>query len=73
VTESLALGGEIFHQMRFATGGADSPGFPLGSKDSGGAIYDPDKNIISSFPSRGLRNASKTNAFSYYAALQWTF
>jgi hypothetical protein len=78
VTESLALGGEIFHQTRLATGGSLSPGFPLGSKDSTGfnlgAIYDFNQNYHLLFSAgRGLRNASATNAFSYYLALQWTF
>ena len=78
VTDSLALGGEIFHQTRFATGGPGSLGFPLGSKDTTGfnlgAIYDFNQNyhlLLSA--GRGLQHASTNNVFSYYAALQWTF
>jgi len=76
VTDSLALGGEIFHQTSFATGGPGSPGFPLGSKDTTGfnlgGTYDFDQNHHLLFSAgRALQNASTTNAFSYYLALQW--
>jgi hypothetical protein len=78
VTDSLALGGEIFHQTSFATGGPGSPCFPLGSKDTTGfnlgGTYDFDQNHHLLFSAgRALQNASTTNAFSYYLALQWTF
>jgi len=78
VTDSLAIGGEIFHQTSFATVGPGSPGFPLGSKDTTGfnlgGTYDFDQNHHLLFSAgRALQNASTTNAFSYYLALQWTF
>jgi len=72
------LSGEIFHQTSFATGGPGSPVFPLGSKDTTGfnlgGTYDFDQNHHLLFSAgRALQNASTTNAFSYYLALQWTF
>ncbi len=78
VTDSLAIGGEIYHQTAFAAGGPGSPGFPIGSTDNTGfnlgAIYDLNKNYHLLFSvGRGLLNASATNTLSYYAALQWTF
>ena len=60
------------------TGGPGSPGFPLGSKDTTGfnlgGTYDFDQNHHLLFSAgHALQNASTTNAFSYYLALQWMF
>lgn len=77
VTEALALGGEIFHQTSFSTGGPGSVGFPLGSKDATGfnfgGIYDINDtyHVLFSF-GRGLENMSASNLFSYYLALRVT-
>lgn len=68
VTEHLALGGEIFHQTADTSGGKDSTGFNLGG------VYDLSENYHLLFSAgRGLQNATSTNEFSYYLALQWTF
>jgi hypothetical protein len=68
VTDALAIGAELFHQTADTVGGSDSTGFNVG------AIYDLSDNyhlLLSA--GRGIENASKTDAFSYYAAFQWTF
>ncbi|HUK58290.1 MAG TPA: hypothetical protein VLV50_03590 [Stellaceae bacterium] len=68
VTDALAVGAELFHQTADTVGGSESTGFNIG------AIYDFSENynlLVSA--GRGLENAAKTNAFSYYAAFQWTF
>lgn len=78
LSESLAVGAELFHQTISLTGGPGSVGFPLGSKDSTGfnvgAIYDLTAHDHLLFSAgRGLQNAAATNEFSYYFAYQWTF
>jgi hypothetical protein len=78
ITDSLALGGEVFHETASLAGGPGNPGYPLGSKDTTGfnfgGTYDFDKTYHLLFSlGRGLQNASATNAFSYYLALQVTF
>jgi hypothetical protein len=78
LTEALALGGEIYHQTGFSTGGPGSVGFPLGSKDATGlnfgGIYDINNtyHVLFSF-ARGLENISASNLFSYYLALRVTY
>jgi hypothetical protein len=68
ITDALAVGGEVFSQSADRIGGHDSAGFNLGG------IYDFTENYHLLFSAgRGLENASATNAFSYYLALQWTF
>jgi hypothetical protein len=68
VTQRLALGGEIFHQTAAVDGGADTTAFNLG------LVYDiteHDHVLLSA--GRGIVNPSRTDAFSYYLAMQWTF
>ncbi len=78
LTDALSLGGEIFYQTKSTDGGPGSPGYPLGSRNSAGfnlgGTYDFDKTrrLLFSF-GRGLLNASTTNSFSYYLALQVSF
>ena len=78
LTDSLALGGEIFHQTSSSTSGPGSPVYPLGTKDSTtlnfGGTYDFNRtyHLLFSF-GRGLENASTTNLFSYYLALRLTY
>ena len=78
VSDSLALGAEIFHETSSSTSESGSPGFPLGTKNSTGfnfgGTYDFNKtyHLLFSF-GRGLENASVSNAFSYYLALRLTY
>lgn len=68
IADQLAVGGELFHQTASTDGGKTSSGFNVG------AIYDlPDAYHILFSAGRGIQNASTTNEFSYYVALQWTF
>jgi hypothetical protein len=68
VTDDLALGGEIFHQTADAAGGKDETGFNLGG------VYDFTAHYHLLFSAgRGVANATTTNEFSYYLALQWTY
>ncbi|MFI5000925.1 MAG: transporter, partial [Reyranellales bacterium] len=67
VTETLAIGGELFYQTATASDRPDSAGFNVG------AIYDFDKQhhlLVSA--GRGLHNAAETNLFSWYVAFQIT-
>lgn len=78
LTDTLTLGGEVFHLTSFSTGEPGSVGFPLGSKDTTGfnfgGVYDLNKtyHILFSF-GRGLQNVSASNLFSYYLALRLTY
>src|SRR5579885_1121305 len=68
VADDLAVGGEIFHATANTVGGRDGSGFNLG------IVYDFNEHyhlLLSA--GRGFQNASATNEFSYYLALQWTF
>lgn len=68
ITDDLALGGEIFHQTADTTTGKASTGFNLGG------IYDFDEHFHLLFSAgSGIENATSTNEFSYYLAVQWTF
>jgi hypothetical protein len=78
VSDSLALGAELFHQTISLTSGPGSVGFPLGSEDATGfnvgAIYDLTEHDHLLFSAgRGLQNAAATNEFSYYFSYQWTY
>jgi hypothetical protein len=78
VTDSLALGVELFHQTASGTSAPGSVGFPIGTKDTTGfnigAIYDLSENYhLLMSAGRGIQNASASNEFSCYVALQWTF
>jgi hypothetical protein len=67
VTDSLALGGELFHETASTIGGKDSSGFNLGG------IYDITEHYHLLFSAgRGLQNVPATNEFSYYLGFQWT-
>jgi hypothetical protein len=67
VTDTLALGGEVFHQTADTIGGKDSTGYNIGG------VYDFSENhhLLFSVGS-GLQSARTTNRFSYYLAFQWT-
>lgn len=72
ITNSLTLGGELFHQTAdtVITGPTDkgSTGFNFGGS------YDLNENYHVLFSAgKGLQNADATNSFSYYMALQLTF
>jgi Putative MetA-pathway of phenol degradation len=78
ITDSLQLGGEIFHQTRSSTSAPPSPGFPIGTKDTTGfnlgGTYDFDKTFHLLFSAgTGLQNAESSNEFSFYLALRVTF
>jgi hypothetical protein len=78
ITDSLALAGEIFHQTPSARIGPGSSGFsPGGQATTGfnlGGTYDFNQTYHLLFSAgRALQNASSTNVFSYYVALQLTF
>jgi hypothetical protein len=73
-TDHLALAGEVFHQTASMTSGPDSPGFPLGSRNTTGfnvgGTYDINTTYHILFSiGRGLDN-TVTNDLSYYLALQ---
>ncbi|MBV9829207.1 MAG: hypothetical protein JO001_26615 [Alphaproteobacteria bacterium] len=68
ITEDLSLGAELFHQTANAVGGKGQTGFNLG------LTYDLSAHYHLLFSAgEGLQNRVTTNAFSYYAALQFTF
>ena len=68
VTESLALGGEVFHASPRRPGGKEGTGFHFGG------IYDlSDNHHLLASAGRGLRNSETTNQFSGYVAYQLTF
>ncbi len=78
ITDSLQLGGEIFHQTPSSTASPGTAGFPLGTKDATGfnigGTYDFDKGYHLLFSAgTGLENGECSNEFSYYVALQVTF
>ena len=78
VTDSLVLGGEVFHQTQSTTGGPGTIGYPLGSRDSTGfnlgGVYDFTEHYHLLFSAgTGLQNASTTDQFTWYLGLQWTF
>ena len=65
VTQSLQLGGEIFHETPDAVDGKNISGFNLG----GSYNLANDYNLLFS-AGRGLANVSSTNQLSVYSALQ---
>ena len=68
VTPDLALGGELFHQTANVAGGKDAPGFNLG------AVLQLTQTMnLTASAGRGVSNAERTNALSYYTGLQFTF
>ncbi len=78
VTDSLQLGGEIFHQTSSTIAAPGTAGFPLGAKDATGfnlgGTYDFDKTYHLLFSAgTGLENREISNEFSFYLALQVTF
>jgi hypothetical protein len=67
VTDSLALGVELFHQTPNVIGGQQSTGFNVGG------VYDlSERYHLLASVGRGLQHASETNAFSWYLGLQIT-
>ena len=68
ITDNLAVGGELFHQTADTPGTKDQTGFDLG------IIYDLNEHYHLMFSAGpGIQNRSSTNAFSYYASIQFTF
>jgi hypothetical protein len=68
LTDSLALGGELFHQTASTTDGKAMTGFNLGG------VFDiTDHHHILFSAGRGIQNVTTTNQFSYYVAYQLTF
>jgi|SRR5579863_2367788 len=68
ITDNLTLGGELFHQTADTVGGKDQTGFDLG------IIYDLSEHYHLMFSAGpGIQNRATTNAFSYYASVQFTF
>jgi len=66
LTETLALGGEIFHMARSSTGGPGSPLYPLGTKPSTGFNFGGTYDLSDTYHllfslGRGFENASATN------------
>jgi hypothetical protein len=68
VTEGLSIGTEVFYQTASVTGGRDSVGFNVGAVIKLSEVI----NLTAS-AGRGLRNAERTNAFSYYTGVQFNF
>jgi hypothetical protein len=64
-TQSLQIGGEIFHETPDSVGGPRTTGFNLG----GTYTLNHDYNLLFS-AGKGLSNVSATNQFSFYLALQ---
>ena len=68
LTADLAVGAEVFHQTPPVVGGKDAPGFNLG------AVLKLTQTMnLTASAGRGLRDAQRTNAFSYYTGLQFNF
>ncbi len=68
MTETLSLGGEIFHQTANEVEGASNSGFSLGG------LYDLSENHHIVFSAgKGIGAGSDTNKFSYYIAYELTF
>lgn len=68
VTETLTLGGEIFHQTADTVNGVDQTGFNLGGQ------YDFDEhNHLLFSAGTGFQHASETNLFSWYLGYQITY
>jgi hypothetical protein len=65
VTQSLQLGGEVFHETPDAVDGKSTSGFNLG----GSYNLTHDYNLLFS-AGKGLANVSSTNQLSLYSALQ---
>lgn len=68
VTETLTLGGEVFHQTSDTVDGVDSTGFNLG----GIYNFNEHNNFLFS-AGRGFQHASETNLYSWYIAWQFTY
>ena len=78
LTDSLAVGAEVFHQTISLTSGPGSVGYPLGSQDStgfnvGAAIDLTEHDHLLMSAGRGLQNAATSDEFSYYLGWQWTY
>ena len=68
LTPELAVGAEVFHQTANVVGGKDAPGFNIG-----GVLKLTETMNLTASAGRGLQNASRTNAFTYYTGLQFNF
>lgn len=67
IAENLALGGELFHQTADTANGKDQTVFDLG------VIYDLSEHYHLMFSAgQGVQNRATTDAFSYYASIQFT-
>ena len=68
ITNNLAVGGELFHQTADTADGKYQTGFDLG------IIYDLSEHYHLMFSAgQGVQNRATTDAFSYYASIQFTF
>lgn len=68
IAKDLSLGAELFHQTAATVGGKDQTGFDLG------LVYDLSEHYhLMVSAGQGIQNRSTTNAFSYYASIQFTF
>lgn len=68
ISDSLTLGGEIFHDTKDAVDGTGTTGYNLGG------VYNFNEHDHFLFSAgKGLQHATETNQFSYYLAYQRTF
>ena len=67
-TKALLRSAEVFHQTANVVGGKDAPGFNIG-----GVLKLTETMNLTASAGRGLQNASRTNAFTYYTGLQFNF
>lgn len=68
VAQNLSLGAELFRQTATTVGGKDQTGFDLG------LVYDLSEHYhLMLSAGQGIQNRTTTNAFSYYASIQFTF
>jgi hypothetical protein len=68
IAKNLSVGGELFHQTAATVGAKDQTGFDLG------LVYDLSEHYHLMFSAGpGIQNRAATNAFSYYASIQFTF
>lgn len=68
ISDSLTLGGELFHETADTVGGPSNTGYNLG----GIFNYTEHDHVLFS-AGKGIQHATDTNQFSYYLAYQRTF
>lgn len=68
IAKDLSVGAELFHQTAATVAMKDQTGFNLG------LVYDISEHYHLMFSAgQGTQNRNTTNAFSYYASIQFTF